>query len=98
MPPTDLDIATPPTPSLPPAASLTTEMLHILYRETSTRRPWKDALSDWILNQHAAGHTLSPIALLKYLQTTQPEVFMRLVHDPRITHEVLAFFLPTITS
>lgn len=98
MPPTDLDTPTPPAPSLSPAASLTTEMLHILYRETSTRRPWKDALSNWILDQHAAGHTLSPIALLEYLRESQPQVFTRVTHNPRVARELRTFFVSTITS
>lgn len=73
--------------------SLTAELLEILYRDPNLRQSWKDALSDWILDQHTSGRALSNLALLDYLRTAQPQVFWRLTDNPRVRDEVLSILV-----
>lgn len=73
--------------------SLTAQLLEILYRDPGLRLAWKDALSDWILDEYASGHPLSSLALLGYLRTAQPEVFWRLTDNPRVRDEVLSLLV-----
>lgn len=54
-----------------------TSLLTWIYRTPEVRRAFKDELSDWILDRHAAGETITAEAVLKRLETTHPDVARR---------------------
>jgi len=78
----------PPAPLITP--SLTAQILEILFRTPAIHRPWKDVLSDRILDAHQSGHPLTPQDLLEHLHSHQPQVFDRLTCHPLVRHEILA--------
>lgn len=52
-------------------------LLNWIYRTPETRRPFKDDLSDWILDRHAAGDPITAEEVLERLRTTAPDVAER---------------------
>jgi len=52
-------------------------LLNWIYRTPETRRPFKDDLSDWILDRHATGEMMTAKEVLERLRTTAPDVAER---------------------
>lgn len=52
-------------------------LLNWIYRTLEIRRPFKDDLSDWILDRHAAGEPITTEEVLERLRTRAPDVAER---------------------
>lgn len=68
--------------------SLAQEILDILYCDSGTRRSYKDALSDWILDTQPHGSPLDGIAIIQYLAEHQPDILARLKINTHVKEEI----------
>ncbi|MGH7409443.1 MAG: hypothetical protein ACREJ6_00035 [Candidatus Methylomirabilis sp.] len=64
------------------------EVLDILYRDPSTRRSYKDSLTDWILDTQPYGSPLDGTVLIQYLAKHQPEILSRLKINTQVKEEI----------
>jgi len=67
---------------------LAQEILDILYRDPSTRRPHKDALADWILDTQPHGSPLDGIAVIQFLAAHQPDILSRLKINTHVKEHI----------
>lgn len=67
---------------------LAQEVLDILYRDPSTRRSYKDSLSDWILDSQPHGSPLDGTALIQFLAAHQPDILSRLKINTQVKEEI----------
>ncbi len=67
---------------------LAQEILDILYRDPATRRSYKDALADWILDTQPRGSSLDGIAIIQYLAEHQPDILARLKINTQVKEEI----------
>ncbi len=67
---------------------LAQEILDILYRDPATRRSYKDALVDWILDTQPRGSPLDGIAIIQYLAEHQPDILARLKINTQVKEEI----------
>lgn len=68
--------------------SLGQEILDILYAERGTRRSYKDALTDWILDTQPHGSPLDGVAIIQYLAEHQPDILARLKINTHVKEEI----------
>jgi hypothetical protein len=67
---------------------LAQEVLEILYRDPSIRRPYKDSISDWILDTQPHGSPLDGHALIQYLAKHQSDILSRLKINTLVKEEI----------
>ena len=67
---------------------LAREILDILYRDTATRRSYKDALADWILDTQPHESPFDGIAFIEYLAAHQPDILSRLKINTQVKEEI----------
>lgn len=68
--------------------SLAQEILDILYCDPGTRRSYKEALTDWILDSQPHASTLDGIAIIQYLAEHQPDILARLKINTHVKEEI----------
>jgi len=67
---------------------LAQEILDILYHDPDTRRSYKDALTDWILDTQPHGSPLDGIAFIQYLAKHQPDILSRLKINTLVKEDI----------
>jgi hypothetical protein len=67
---------------------LAQEVLEILYRDPAIRRPYKDSLTDWILDTQPHGSPLDGQALIQYLAKHQSDILSRLKINTLVKEEI----------
>lgn len=67
---------------------LAQEILDILYRDSSTRRPYKELLTDWILDTQPHGSPLDGIALVQHLARHQSDILSRLKINTLVKEDI----------
>ena len=90
-----------------PATPLTQQLLAVLFAEPDIHWPWKDELSDWLIDlvdgvsstpADAVLDPHNPHALLDHLFVYHPQVLERLLENPRVKDELEAFLTPVDQS
>lgn len=67
---------------------LAQRILDIIYQDSDVRRPYKETLTDWILDTQPRTAPLDTAALLQFLATHQPDLLNRLKINVRIKEEL----------
>jgi len=67
---------------------LSQRILDIIYQDSDVRRPYKETLTDWILDTQPRTAPLDAAALLQFLATHQPDLLNRLNINVRIKEEL----------
>lgn len=67
---------------------LSQRILDIIYQDSDVRRPYKETLTDWILDTQPRTAPLDAAALLQFLATHQPDLLNRLKINVRIKEEL----------
>jgi hypothetical protein len=67
---------------------LAQQMLDLIYHDSKVRRPYKDSLSDWILDTQSRTEPLNTKTLLHYLSLHQSDVLSRLKINVHIKDEI----------
>jgi len=67
---------------------LAQRILDIIYQDSDVRRPYKETLTDWILDTQPRTAPLDAAALLQFLATHQPDLLNRLKINVRIKEEL----------
>lgn len=67
---------------------LAQEILDILYRDSSTRRLYKDQLTDWIIDTQPHGSPLDGTALIQQLAKHQPDILSRLKINTLVKEDI----------
>jgi hypothetical protein len=67
---------------------LAQQVLDLIYHDSGVRRPYKDSLTDWILDTQPRTEPLDTRTLLEYLALHQPDVLSRLKINGRLKDEI----------
>jgi hypothetical protein len=67
---------------------LAQDILDILYRDSSTRRLYKDLLTDWIIDTQPHGSPLDGTALIQQLAKHQPDILSRLKINTLVKEDI----------
>lgn len=69
-------------------------LLARIYSTHSARRPWKDHLSDWLLDRYARQGSLTARDLLDGLLLFRPTLLDALLHHPDLQDDLAAVLTP----